>query len=213
MKTLIYLIRHAQPITIELKNVNNNDDCQIQNEKQVLSLKGEKQALELSKKDIFKNIDSVYSSKYVRAIGTAKYIASENNIPILIDERLGERKLGVEEKSKEFWLEQMYNENIKAIGGENQKEVRKRMIESIEDILKNEKGKKVAVVTHATAMTFLLMNWCKLENAILDGKKRKLSFNNKIVIDDSFNMPEVFELVFDDDVIYSIKRINLNKNS
>ena len=213
MKTLIYLIRHAQPITIELKNVNNNDDCQIQNEKQVLSLKGEKQALELSKKDIFKNIDSVYSSKYVRAIGTAKYIASENNIPILIDERLGERKLGVEEKSKEFWLEQMYNENIKAIGGENQKEVRKRMIESIEDILKNEKGKKVAVVTHATAMTFLLMNWCKLENAILDGKKRKLSFNNKIVIDDSFNTPEVFELVFDADVIYSIKRINLNKNS
>ncbi len=213
MKTLIYLIRHAQPITIELKNVNNNDDCQIQNEKQVLSLKGEKQALELSKKDIFKNIDSVYSSKYVRAIETAKYIASENNIPILIDERLGERKLGVEEKSKEFWLEQMYNENIKAIGGENQKEVRKRMIESIEDILKNEKGKKVAVVTHATAMTFLLMNWCKLENAILDGKKRKLSFNNKIVIDDSFNTPEVFELVFDDDVIYSIKRINLNKNS
>ncbi len=213
MKTLIYLIRHAQPIKIELKNVNNNDDCQIQNEKQVLSLKGEKQALELSKKDIFKNIDSVYSSKYVRAIETAKYIASENNIPILIDERLGERKLGVEEKSKEFWLEQMYNENIKVIGGENQKEVRKRMIESIEDILKNEKGKKVAVVTHATAMTFLLMNWCKLENAILDGKKRKLSFNNKIVIDDSFNTPEVFELVFDDDVIYSIKRINLNKNS
>lgn len=213
MKTLIYLIRHAQPIKIELKNVNNNDDCQIQNEKQVLSLKGEKQALELSKKDIFKNIDSVYSSKYVRAIETAKYIASENNIPILIDERLGERKLGVEEKSKEFWLEQMYNENIKAIGGENQKEVRKRMIESIEDILKNEKGKKVAVVTHATAMTFLLMNWCKFENAILDGKKRKLSFNNKIVIDDSFNTPEVFELVFDDDIIYSIKRINLNKNS
>lgn len=31
MKTLIYLIRHAQPIKIELKNVNNNDDCQIQN--------------------------------------------------------------------------------------------------------------------------------------------------------------------------------------
>lgn len=213
MKTLIYLIRHAQPIKTEFKNINNSDDSQMQNEKQVLSLKGEKQAFELSKKDIFKNIDSVYSSKYVRAIGTAKYIASENNIPILIDERLGERKLGVEEKPKEFWLEQMYNENTKAIGGENQKEVRKRMIESIEDILKNERGKKVAVVTHATAMTFLLMNWCKLENAILDGKKRKLSFNNKIVIDDSFNTPEVFELVFDDDVIYSIKRINLNKNS
>lgn len=213
MKTLIYLIRHAQPIKTEFKNVNNSDDSQMQNEKQVLSLKGEKQAFELSKKDILKKIDSVYSSKYARAIGTAKYIASENNIPILIDERLGERKLGVEEKSKEFWLEQMYNEDTKTIGGESQKEVRKRMIESIEDILKNEKGKKVAVVTHATAMTFLLMNWCKLENAILDGKKRKLSFNNKIVIDDSFNTPEVFELVFDADVIYSIKRINLNKNS
>lgn len=52
MKTLIYLIRHAQPIKTEFKNVNNSDDSQMQNEKQVLSLKGEKQAFELSKKDI-----------------------------------------------------------------------------------------------------------------------------------------------------------------
>lgn len=54
MKTLIYLIRHAQPIKIELKNVNNNDDCQIQNEKQVLSLKGEKQALNYLRKIFLK---------------------------------------------------------------------------------------------------------------------------------------------------------------
>lgn len=54
MKTLIYLIRHAQPIKTEFKNVNNSDDSQMQNEKQVLSLKGEKQAFELSKKDILK---------------------------------------------------------------------------------------------------------------------------------------------------------------
>lgn len=210
MKTVIYLIRHAQPFKMECKNISNCDSDQIQNEKILLSLKGEKQALDLSKNNIFKNVDSIYSSKYVRAVGTAKYIAHENNIPILIDERLGERKLGIEKKTEEFWLEQMYNEDAKSKKGESQKEVKERMSECIEDILKNQKGKKIVVVTHAVAMTFLLMKWCKLENAELDGKKRKLRFNNKIVIDDSFRTPEVFELVFEDDNIYNINRIMFN---
>lgn len=34
-----------------------------------------------------KNIDVIWSSNYVRAIATAKYIARENNIEINIDEK------------------------------------------------------------------------------------------------------------------------------
>ena len=37
-----------------------------------------------------KNIDVIWSSNYVRAIATAKYIARENNIEINIDEKLKE---------------------------------------------------------------------------------------------------------------------------
>ena len=46
-------------------------------------------------KDIeeLKNIDSLFCSNYVRAISTAKYICSRNNIKLNIDERLNERKI------------------------------------------------------------------------------------------------------------------------
>ena len=40
-----------------------------------------------------KNIDEIFSSSYSRAISTAKYIAEENNIDIIIDKNLNERKL------------------------------------------------------------------------------------------------------------------------
>ena len=32
-----------------------------------------------------------------------------------------------------------------------------------DEILSNDRGKKVAVFTHGYAITFLLLNWCKLE--------------------------------------------------
>ena len=140
-----------------------------------------------SKNVFLNNIDAVYSSQYVRAISTAKYIAENNNLDIIIDERLGERVIGTEEKPKDFWIEQMLNLDSKTTDGESQREVRNRMLSFMDDILKNDFGKNVVVVSHATAMTFLLMKWCKLENVVLEGKKRKLVFNGKVVIDDSFN--------------------------
>lgn len=208
MKTIIYLVRHAQPLK-NIINMTNNDSIQLQNEKIILSKNGEKQAEKLSQNNFLNNIDVVYSSKYVRAISTAKYIAENNNLDIIIDERLGERIMGTEEKTEEFWLEQMLELDSKAIDGESQREVRDRMLSFVDDILKNDLGKNVVVVSHATAMTFLLMKWCDLENVVLEGKKRKLVFNGKVVIDDSFNTPEVFELVFNDTNIESIKRINI----
>lgn len=208
MKTTIYLVRHAQPLK-NIINMNNTDSIQLQNEKIILSKKGEKQSEKLSKNVFLNNIDAVYSSQYVRAISTAKYIAENNNLDIIIDERLGERVIGTEEKPKDFWIEQMLDLDSKTTDGESQREVRNRMLSFMDDILKNDRGKNVVVVSHATAMTFLLMKWCKLENVVLEGKKRKLVFNGKVVIDDSFNTPEVFELIFNNTNIESIKRINI----
>lgn len=208
MKTIIYLVRHAQPLK-KIINMTNTDSIQLQNEKIILSKNGEKQSEKLSKNVFLNNIDAVYSSHYVRAISTAKYIAENNNLDIIIDERLGERVIGTEEKPKDFWIEQMLDLDSKTTDGESQREVRNRMLSFMDDILKNDLGKNVVVVSHATAITFLLMKWCKLENVVLEGKKRKLVFNGKVVIDDSFNTPEVFELIFNNTNIESIKRINI----
>ena len=90
--TYIYLIRHSEQL--KLKNqIYVSEDSQINNEKIILSIEGEKKAERISELTELKNIDYLYSSNYVRAISTAKYIAYQNNIDIIIDENLGERKL------------------------------------------------------------------------------------------------------------------------
>ncbi len=87
METVIYLIRHSEQLKV--KGINaSNDSSQIINEKIILSINGERLAQKLSEIDELKNIDIIFSSNYVRAIATAKYIAYENDIEVNIDERL-----------------------------------------------------------------------------------------------------------------------------
>ena len=121
MNTTIYLIRHSEPTPkVNLKFINSKDSSQIANEKVFLSVSGEKRAEELSKKEELQNIDAVYSSNYVRALGTAKYIALENNTIINIDERLNERRIGEigELSQKEFERLQKKDFDFKLSSGE-----------------------------------------------------------------------------------------------
>lgn len=90
--TQVYLIRHSEQLKIENKIVGN-EESQISNEKIILSVEGEKKAQEISKLKELNNIDILWSSNYVRAIATAKYIAKQNHIEINIDESFNERKL------------------------------------------------------------------------------------------------------------------------
>lgn len=208
MKTEIYLIRHAEPLKLDLSKIKSNDDKQVMNEKIPLSISGEEQAKNLSNLDELKNLDLVVSSNYVRAISTSKYLVDDSS-KLIIDSSYNERKLGTENKNEEFWITQLYDKNAKTKDGESQQEVRDRMLKSIDNILLDKSIKRCAIVTHATAITFLLMNWCILEDANIIGKKRKLSFNDKVIINDSFKTPEVFKLVFNDKNIISIERINI----
>ena len=90
--TILYLIRHSLQLK-ELENIITDESSQLKNEKIILSCEGEKKAEKLSKNEELKNISEIWSSSYVRAISTAKYIAQENNILLNIDQRLNERKL------------------------------------------------------------------------------------------------------------------------
>jgi len=112
--TEVYLIRHSKPLKVE--NIKTKDSLQLQNEKQILSIEGEKIAKEKFNNNEFNNIDVLFSSNYIRAISTAKYLADKNNIEINIDDDFGERKFGIndwDEKPKDFELKQFYDENYK----------------------------------------------------------------------------------------------------
>lgn len=91
--TIIYLIRHAE--TVDENGLRNtNEDLQMINEKEILSVEGEEDARKLSKNEELKNLDIIWSSSFTRAKATAKYIAYENKLQYNLDKDLSERKLG-----------------------------------------------------------------------------------------------------------------------
>lgn len=209
MSTTIYLIRHSKPLKVN--NNLNNDNLQIQNEKSSLSIEGEQIAKEKLNNKEFNNIDVLYSSNYVRAIQTAKYLAENNNIEINIMSNLGERKFGIDswnQLPENFERKQILDENYKIETGENQKEVRDRMYSAIIKILNENKNKRIAIVSHATAISFLIKKWCDIQFA---EDKLRYSFNGNILLDGYFNYCETFKLEFDDNnKIISIENIKFD---
>ena len=155
-ETIIYLIRHAE--TVDEKGVRNtNENSQMINEKEILSVQGEEQSKRLSENSELRNIDVIWSSSYTRAKATAKYIADKNNLPINLDSNLSERKLGnlkelgefmKDKKTRDPSQEQLLERNFKTSDGESAEDTRKRMTEFFNKILKEYEGKKIAVVSH-----------------------------------------------------------------
>lgn len=207
MKT-IYLIRHSMPLKVN--NEFNNDNLQIQNEKSSLSIEGEQIAKDKLNNKEFANIDILFSSSYVRAIQTAKYIAEKNNLEINVISDFGERKFGINSWSElpdNFGEKQFLDENYKTEFGESQKEVRERTFNALMNVLKSD-DKKIAIVFHGTAMLFLLMTWCKV---VPDSDKYKIFFNgNELFCGKHFDFCETFKLTFNDNELIDIENIKLD---
>ena len=154
--TIVYLIRHSETVN-ENGIRNTNEDTQMINEKEILSVNGEEQARKLSENIELKNIDVIWSSSFTRAKATAKYIAYNNNLPINLDSNLSERKLGNLKELGEFMKgkeshdpsqEQLLDRRFKTSDGESAEETKNRMTLFFDRILKEYEGKRVAVVSH-----------------------------------------------------------------
>ena len=213
-KTVVYLIRHSEPTPkSNIKVIVGHDSGQIENEKTFLSVSGEKRAEELSKCEELKNIDAVYSSSYVRALETAKYIALENNTIINVDERLNERKIGDmgDMEWKEFERLQTKKHDFKLVGGESLNQTKKRMVEAMKNILMFESGNRVAVVSHATAITCLLSSWC--EYGLNFDDRIILTYKEKTIVDENWTAPHVFKITFDGMNVLDIELLDIIKSN
>lgn len=124
---------------------------------------------------------------------------------VIKDKRFGERIHGIKksysELPKNFEIQQINDENFKMINGESQKEVRQRMLEGLNCVLKNNDD-TIAIFTHSTAMFFLLKEFC-------DNEDYKLTFNSKIIFNGNFDYCECFKLEFDKNNLISIENIKL----
>ena len=194
--TTIYLIRHSK--VFKVNNELNSDNLQVQNEKLSLSIEGELLAQNKMSNPIFNNIDVLYSSNYVRTIQTAKYLAEKHNLEINVVSDLGERKFGVssfDELPEDFGRRQFLDENYKIVDGESRLEVRTRMFSRITKILNENKGRNIAIVSHGTAISYLLKEWCNIE--LIDDKLR-YCFKDKELLHGFIDNCMTFKLEFDD---------------
>lgn len=208
--TIVYISRHSQPFRKFLGEYKVNEIEQIRNEKNLLSVDGEKYAEQMSNLPELLKVEILYSSHYVRAMSTAKYIAEKNNIILNVDERLGERRFGVNNMSElpsTFFEHQFRNWDYKLTNGESVNEVSKRMNEALSEILDVNRDKKIAIISHGTAIFAMLKKWCNIK-LNEETKLVEIYFNNELVFDGSWKCPELFKLEFDDNNnLISIKNI------
>ena len=191
--TTVYLIRHSIPFK-EHRGINNSSLSLLeQNITVPLSIEGEKLADSISNNNEYKNIDTIWSSDYSRALSTAKYFAFKNNQKVNISSSFNERIHGVNLWSElpiDFEEKQLKDENYKINNGESQIDVRKRMLNELYKVINENKDKRIIIVGHATAFTFLLKEWCKIDG-------NKIFYNDLEIFNGIWNYCETFKLTFD----------------
>ncbi|MCR5353136.1 MAG: histidine phosphatase family protein [Clostridiales bacterium] len=123
-------------------------------------------------------IDKIYSSDIKRAYSTAKHVADRKGLEIIKDEGLREIFAGEWERKSFFALPEEYPELFEKWkthksqctlpGGESVSHLAHRIINEFEKIARENEGKTVLVVTHATPIASLICLWKGKELSYMD---------------------------------------------
>ena len=129
------------------------------------------------------------------------------DLDLNLDDRLNERKLGnleeiaifmKDKKTRDPSQEQLLYPKFKTSDGESAEDTNKRMTEFLKECLNENKGKKIAIVSHGGSIKFLLLNWCKVnENMKLEYKDKELNVTS----------PSLLKLTFKDEELMNIEQI------
>ena len=153
--TRIYLVRHCEALGNQLHIFQGHTDCGI-------TENGARQLERLAEKFRTIPLDGVYSSPLERAYDTAKAVARYHPLSIISSPGLIEINGGewegkhweeLEEKyPKDFsdWSDRPYA--FSAPGGDSMKDVFRRVRDTVLSITRENKGKRVAAVTHGCAI-------------------------------------------------------------
>lgn len=190
MKTII-LVRHSLPEKINLENKNIP-----------LSNDGITKAKTFFQLPIFKHIDYVYSSTYLRALQTAQVFSNQ----VIKDERFIERLIGDSETAdKRQWKMQYENHDFKNINGESLNEVKERMCASIYDVLNHMQEEETSVVvSHATSICSYLLSICEITVTNEKDKIRRISLKGKTIFEGRIQKPSCFIIQYEHNEIIDI---------
>lgn len=146
MKTNIYFVRHAEPdFTIK-------DDLT-----RPLSGKGFADTKKVTAALLDKDISTVYSSTFKRAVDTIKDFADHMGFEIITDQNFCERRVGEwVEDFKSYSKKQWEDFNYKLENGESLKEAQARNVSALLEVVRNNSGKNVVIGTHGTALSTII---------------------------------------------------------
>ena len=145
--TTVYFVRHAEP------NYKNHDD-----RTRELTAKGLRDRELVTRFLTDKHVDAVLSSPFRRARETVEHFADSAGLPVEIVDDFRERRVD------SVWIEdflgfaerQWADIDYKLSDGESMREVQRRNIAALNDVLVRYEGKTVAVGSHGTAIGAIL---------------------------------------------------------
>ena len=103
-----------------------------------------------------KNIDVFISSPYRRSVESIEKAAEYYAKQIETDERLRERKAGIDSNNNEMLKRRWTDFTFAEPEGESIGAVQKRNIEALEEILERYSGKTIVIGTHGTALSSII---------------------------------------------------------
>jgi 2,3-bisphosphoglycerate-dependent phosphoglycerate mutase len=132
-------------------------------------------------------------------VATAVLIADK----VEIIEELHERTSG--EAKEDFWLKQYRDYDFSNPNGETLNEVKVRMKNAMDYIVKSlSDGDKALVVSHATAICAYLLNFGTVKVIDVSQKSREITYKNKVIMRGNINPIDYFVMEYKDDMVTNI---------
>jgi len=179
-KRRVILLRHAQSTANSMRLLTGRNDPQLTR----LGIRQAKRASRVIKKR-FPSIDILYASPMKRCLATAGIIAKKTGAPVIPDELLMETDFGEWEGASREELIQKPEWNKYAKdpfhfhfpGGESPQDVKKRILQFRDNLLKRTDWENVAVISHYTPIVFYILSVLNSD----DEKKAAFKIGNAAV--------------------------------
>lgn len=151
-------------------------------------------------------MSALYTSDLRRATETAAILTAKLGFAPIMDERLRERNIGNWQGLTPAEMERWYPDEYERLradsakyrvpGGESRADVQARIVEAFGDILKQDKGETIGILSHTTAIH------CLLAEIMPEVVGREVKVSNTSVTTIHLNDDGKWELVTADDIMH-----------
>lgn len=101
-------------------------------------------------------------------------------------------------KKNPYTIEQIIDKDLKCTNGESMNDTKNRFEEKINEVINNNLGKRLAIVSHGAAIKFYLMNWCELIGKDIEYKGNIIKIESpsitKLIFDENMQLKEMHNI-------------------